>query len=159
QGLRLARDAAYRALDIDADSAAAHDRLGWISLYHDNDLAAAAVRYQRALELAPGDEVVRSNAAVLAVAIGRLDEAIMLLEESAERDPVSPIAHSNLANAYLLAGRLDDAERSIRKALTLSPQYAGGHYRLGRVLLAKGDLPGALQAVEAEPLEAVRLLG
>jgi TolB-like protein/DNA-binding winged helix-turn-helix (wHTH) protein/Tfp pilus assembly protein PilF len=159
EGLKLAREAAFRALAVEADYAPAHDRLGWIALHHDNDLAAAADHYRRALTLAPGDETIRSNAAVLAVALGRLDDAIRLLEESAERDPVSPIAHANLANAYLLAGRVDRAERSIRNALTLSPLYAAGHYRLGRVLLEKGDLRGALAAMQAEPLEGARLLG
>ena len=159
EGMRLARDAAFRALAVDPDYAPAHDRLGWIALHHDNDLTGAASHYRRALALAPADETVRSNAAVLAVGLGRLDEAILLLEESVARDPVSPVAHGNLANAYLLAGRLDAAERSVRRALTLSPRFAGGHYRLGRVLLAKGDPAGALAAVEEEPLDGARLLG
>ena len=47
----------------------------------------------------------------------------------------------------------------MRNALTLSPQYAAGHFRLARILLAQGDLAGASAALDAEPLEAGRLLG
>jgi TolB-like protein/Tfp pilus assembly protein PilF len=158
-GFARAREAAYQALAIDEDYAPAHDRLGWLALHEDNDLAAAAQRYRRALRLEPYNDAIRSNAAVLAVALGRLDEAITLLEASAVYDPVSAISHANLANAYLLAGRYQKAERSIRTALTLSPQYAGAHYRLGRMLLAQGDVEGARRAFEAEPLDAGRWLG
>ncbi len=159
EGYALAREAAYRALAVDADFAPAYDRLGWLALHEGNDLEAAAQHYRRALALAPYDDHIRSNAAVLAVALGRLDEAIALLEASAVFDPVSAISHANLANAYLLAGRYAEAERSIRSALALSPQYAGAHYRLGRMLLAQGDVEGARAAFEADTLEAGRLLG
>jgi len=159
EGYRLAREAAYRALAVDPDFAPAHDRLGWLALHEDDDLEAAARHYRRALALAPYDDRIRGNAAVLAVALGRLDEAIALLEASAVFDPVSPISHANLANAYLLAGRYRAGERSIRSALALSPQYAGAHYRLGRLLLAQGDVEGARGAFEAETLDAGRQLG
>lgn len=159
EGFRLAREAAFKALAVDPAYAPAYDRLGWLALYQDNDLAAAAEHYRRALELEPGNDAILSNAAVLAVALGRLDDAIALLRAGALRDPVSAVAHANLANAYLLARRYPEAERSIRNALMLSPQYAGAHYRLARILLAQGDRAGAQQALAAEPLEAGRLLG
>jgi TolB-like protein/DNA-binding winged helix-turn-helix (wHTH) protein/predicted Zn-dependent protease len=159
EAYQLAREAAYRALAIDPDYAPALDRLGWMALHEGNNLPVAAEHYRRALQLEPGNESIRANAAVLAVGLGRLGEAVALLELSAARDPVSPISHANLANAYLLARRYPEAERSIRNALTLSPQYAGAHYRLGRVLLAQNDVDGARAAFEAEPVEVARLLG
>ncbi|MDZ7669508.1 MAG: tetratricopeptide repeat protein [Gammaproteobacteria bacterium] len=159
EGFRLARQAAFKALAVDPAYAPAYDRLGWLAMYQDNDLRAAAEHYRRALELEPGNDAILSNAAVLAVALGRLDDAIALLRAGALRDPVSAVAHANLANAYLLARRYPEAERSIRNTLMLSPQYAGAHYRLARVLLAQGDLEGARQALAAEQLEAGQWLG
>jgi TolB-like protein/Flp pilus assembly protein TadD len=159
EGYRRAREAAFKALAVDPDYAPAHDRLGWLALYQDGDFQAAAEHYRRALALEPANDAIRGNAAVLAVALGRLEEAIVLLKASAVRDPVSAISHANLANAYLLARRYPEAEQSIRNALTLSPHYAGAHYRLGRVLLAQGDLDGAREAFAAEPVEAAGLLG
>lgn len=159
EGFRLAREAAYKALAVDPDYAPAHDRLGWLAMQQTNDLRAATTHYRRALTLDPDNDTIRSNAAILAVALGRMEEAVSLLEEAAARDPVSAVAHANLANAYLLSRRYADAERSIRNALLLSPQYAGAHYRLGRMRLAQGDLDEAAIAFETEPLEAGQLLG
>jgi tetratricopeptide (TPR) repeat protein len=154
-----AREAALSALAVDPNYAAAHGRLGWLALYETTDLAAAADHYRHALDLDPGDETLRSNAAVLLVALGRLHEAIVYLETAAARDPVSATAHANLANAYLLARRYAEAEQSIRRAITLSPEYAGAHYRLGRVLLALGDVNAAEAAFAAEPLPGGVLIG
>lgn len=147
------------ALRIDPGYAPAHDRLGWLALHEDNDLRAATRHYQRALELDPDSPAILSNAAVLAVALGRLDEAVELLGEVTARDPVSAISHANLANAYRLARRYPEAEYSIREALALSPQYVGAHYRLGHILLAQGRLDGAAEAFDAEPLEGGQWLG
>ncbi|MGE0623478.1 MAG: winged helix-turn-helix domain-containing protein [Pseudomonadales bacterium] len=159
EGYDLARAAALRALALDPDSAMAFDRLGWIALYHDNDLRAAAGHYERALSLAPTDDAIRSDAAVLALAIGRLEMAIALFESAVDTDPVSAVSHANLGNAYRLARRYPEAEAAMRRTVALSPQYVAGHYRLGLTLLAQGDLDGARAAMEAEPLEAAKLLG
>lgn len=159
EGYRLANEAAYKALAIDPNHAAAHDRLGWIALHADANLSAAAQHYNRALALAPSDDDVQSDAAVLAVALGRLDDAIALFESVTVSDPVSPVSHSNLANAYLLARRNAEAEQSIRNALTLSPQYAAGHYRLFRALIARGDVSGAAAAIEQEVFDPAKWIG
>lgn len=159
EGYALGREAALTALRIEPDYGPAHDRLGWIALHEANDLPAATQHYRRALELDPDNVSILGNAAVLAVALGRLEEAIALLEEVVNRDPVSAISHANLANAYLLARRHAEAERSMRDALTLSPHYVAGHYRLGRILLAQGRVAEAGVAFEAESLPAGQWLG
>jgi TolB-like protein/DNA-binding winged helix-turn-helix (wHTH) protein/Tfp pilus assembly protein PilF len=159
EAFRLAREAAHRALAVDADYAPALDRLGWLALYQDNDLVEAARLYGRALRLEPNNATIRSNAAVLAIGLGRLPRAIEMLEDGARRDPISAIAHSNLASAYYLAGRLDAAAASLDKTLTLSPDYTGARYRLARIRLLQGDVAAAQTATESEPLPAGRLLG
>lgn len=159
EGFRRASEAAYRALAIDADHAPAHGRLGWIALHANSNLSAAAEHYRRALLAEPGNDVIRSDAAPVALALGRMEDAIALFEASAASDPVSPASHANLANAYQLARRFAEAEQSIRNALTLSPDYAAAQYRLGRALLAQDDLPAAAQAFAAESFDAARWVG
>lgn len=159
EGFRLASEAAYKALAIDDRYAPAHGRLGWIALHANSDFAAAARHYRRALKLEPGNDVIRSGAAPVALALGRLDIALELFEGSAIDDPVSPASHANLANALLLTGRYVKSEQSIRNALTLSPTYAGAQYRLGRALLAQGKLEAAAAAMDAEPIDAARWIG
>jgi TolB-like protein/DNA-binding winged helix-turn-helix (wHTH) protein/TolA-binding protein len=159
EGFRLASEAAYKALAIDADYAPAHGRLGWIALHANSNIAAAAEHYRQALSVEPENDIIRSGAAPVALALGRMNDAIVLFENSVTTDPVSPASHANLANAYLLAGRYVEAEQSIRNALTLSPNYAGAQYRLGRALLAQGKLSEAKKAMAAEPADAARWIG
>ncbi len=158
-GFELARAEITRALGVEPAHAPSLGRLAWIAMVYDGDLQIAANRYQRALQIEPGNFGLISNAAVLAVAIGRLDLAVRLLEESALRDPVSAIAHSNLGNGYYLSGRLDPAEQSIRNALELSPLYAGGNYRLGLILIRAGKAQEALPVLEREPIAMASLHG
>jgi tetratricopeptide (TPR) repeat protein len=56
--------------------------------------------------------------------VGRLDEAVPLLERAIARIPVlfrnqQALFHTALGEAYLLAGRLDEADEEARRALTL----------------------------------------
>src|SRR5438552_14215297 len=65
EGFAQAREAAVKALAIDPDYAPAHANLGWIAMNGDNDLAAAAKHYERALALDPADLNILGNGARL----------------------------------------------------------------------------------------------
>ncbi len=149
-GFRHAREAVDRALALDPDNAFAHSQLGVIADAVDRDRAAAARHYQRALVLAPTDTGILRDVAAQTRRLGRLDEAIAMLEYVIARDPVDPAAHQNLGLAYLWAGRLDDAIASYRTALTLSPGRLGAHYGIGLAYLAKGQPAAALDAFARE---------
>ena len=75
EGVRLAREAAAKALAIDPDFAPAHGRLGLIAMAFDGDLAAAARHYEHALALEPANTDIIGNAASLAANLNRLDTA------------------------------------------------------------------------------------
>src|SRR5262249_27163882 len=96
EGYARAREAAEKALAIDPDYAPAHARLGLIAMNGDNDLAAAARHFQRALALDPTDPIVLGNAATFLKSLGRLDEALALLEAFVRRDPVNVTLLYNL---------------------------------------------------------------
>jgi CHAT domain-containing protein/tetratricopeptide (TPR) repeat protein len=94
---------------------------------------------------------IRSELAQALDALGRLPEAIALLEASRNANDA---VKRTLAGLYLKAGRLDQAEAMAREALAISnqrsgpdaPQNASSLYVLGRVLIARNRAP------EAEPL-------
>jgi len=157
EGYRLAREAANRALAIDPEYAPAYSRLGWIAMLYDGDLATAARHYERALELDPTDVGILSNSAILALLLGRLDEAIALVEYVVARDPVNPMGHANLGKAYLWAGRLDEAIASTRTALVLSPGYLDVQGTISTALLLKGEPEAGLAALEEVSSERARL--
>jgi TolB-like protein/cytochrome c-type biogenesis protein CcmH/NrfG len=159
EGYNLAREAAEKALAVNPEYASGHARLGWITMIHDGDLAAAARHYDRALALAPTDFDILNGAAFLAQCLGHLDVAIAFGEYLVTLDPVNPTGYFRLGWIYRFAGRLDDTVASFRTLLTLSPGFVSGQYQIGLALLLKGDPQAALEAMEMESSEHYRLRG
>jgi len=153
----LAREAVYKALAIDPDYARAHASLGMITMSYDNDLAAAARHFERALQLEPANTIIISRATLLIERLGRLDEAISLAEFDVSRDPVSPSGHVLLGLYYSIAGRWDEAIASYRTALMLTPSLSGIQGKIGMVLLLKGEPQAALEAIQLEEFQIFRL--
>lgn len=150
-GLRLAREAATRALVIDPGLATAHAALGWIEYLHDWDWAAADARFSRALQLAPGDAQLLVRAATLDFTLGRYLRAAERQEQAIARDPLRARWHYSLALTRLAQGRNRDAEAGARRALSLDPAMAGGPLLLAESLLLQRRFDDAEQALSGEP--------
>ena len=159
EGYRKAREAAQRALALDANLAGAHAALGGIQMSYDWDWAGADASFQRALALEPGNARFIRNAAQLAKTMGRLDEALDQERRAVLLDPLSVATHNSLGLAAYYAGRLDDAATAFRKVLELNPQFPGIHSSLGEVYLAQGHAQQALVEIEQEPEPSFRLQG
>ena len=159
EALALAREAIQNALAIDPDNGPAHARLGWISMFDDPDPAAAARHFERALKAEPTNLDIIAAAATLLASLGRLDQAIELLEYVTSHDPIHPSTRLSLGNMYRSAGRWDDAIASHRTALRLSPERFITHFELGVSLLMKGAAHDALEVMQQERSERRRLIG
>ncbi len=158
-GFAEARAAALQALEVDPASAGAYAYLGWVAMWFDHDLPAAAAYYESALALTPTATGVVGNAALLLKGLGRLEEALRLIEYQAARDPLDPTAMYNLGLTYLSAGRWEEAIGQFRAVLRLAPDYLGVHSFIATAELLRGDVEAALAAVQLEPSEAYRLIG
>ena len=159
EGIPLARDALAKALAIQPRLASAHASLGWIALFHDRDLAAAARHLEYALALEPANPDNLGVAAILARRLGRLEQAIAIGEYLVARDPANSFLHTDLGFAYRYAGRLDAAIGECRTVLSLSPGYMWSHRTIGDILLQQGDTKAALAEMQQEPDEQARLTG
>jgi TolB-like protein/Flp pilus assembly protein TadD len=150
EGYSLAREAADKTLAIEPNFAKGHARLGSIANSYDGDLAVAALRLGRALELDATDPDILDDAAAFAASLGRLDESIALQEYALVRDPRNVTCHRSMGVFYLFAGRWDDAIASFRTAWALSPGMLGAQQLLGISLLLKNEPQAALAAIQKD---------
>src|SRR5262249_27172695 len=135
EGVRLAREAADKALAIDPDNVIAIAALGRLASDFDFDLPTAARHIQRASELEPANLVSLNAAAIGLMSLGRADDAIRLMEYRVAHDPANPTAYNNLGNALYVARQWDAAIDAFRSAIRLSPEYVGVRQGLGATLL------------------------
>ena len=159
EGYELARDTLQQALDIDPDYGRAYAGLVMVEMFYDWDFTAAEQNMQRALALNPGDAFILHVAARLNANLGRIDDAIDLMQQSIALDPVSAGSHRRLGSMLYRAHRLEDATDSLKMALSFSPGMDRAQVYIGRVLLAQGDASGALVAMEQVASGFWRLLG
>ena len=144
------RELTAKVLTIDPDNASAEAQLGWVAMYYDNDVAAAAEHFERALAREPANSAIIGTAAALLVGLGRLDEAIALGEYMVSRDPVNPTSHFNLGIYRTYAGHWEAAADAFRDTLRFAPGYIGARYGIGVALLAQDKAQAALEAFALE---------
>jgi len=159
EGYPKAREAAERALALDANLAEAHATIGWIKKTYDWDWAGADASFQRALALEPGNARVVRNAASLAGTLGRFEDAMAQDRRAVELDPLSVVTRYNLGLHAYYAGRLEEAVAAFNKTLELNPGFPQAHTVLGRVYLAQAHSQQALAEMERETEPDSRLQG
>lgn len=156
---------AYRqALEVDAESVEARERLGRLlsvqayASQERGELAAAIELYEEALALAPEQAPAWNNLGNALRALGRIAEAAHAYREALALDPAFAGAHFNLAVALHQAGENAPAIASCREALRHDPALTEAALALGYLLAQEGDAAGALQsyrqAVAARPESA-----
>ena len=85
------KEAAHRALEIDATTAEAYTALAVAASYYDYDWIRADEGYRRALELNPNSAVTHDwYGIVYLAAMGRHEEAIAHGKRAKELDPLTP---------------------------------------------------------------------
>ena len=140
------KEAAHRALEIDATTAEAHTALAAAAGYYDFDWVRADQGYRRALELNPNSAVTHDWYGLSAM--GRHDEATAHLRRATELDPLTAYIRNDLGVSYVLARRYDEAIPECRRALDIDPRFYVGYWCLGMVYWKKGLLEKAMAAYE-----------
>jgi len=158
-GYRQARDAIARALALDPNLGEAYTVLGSIQMFHEWDWAGADASYKRALALDPGDARIIRGAGLLAVDLGRLDEAVKLFHKALERDPLSANAHHDFGMIMHYAGKQNEAAGALTKSLDLAPEIVNAHCMLARVYLAEARPQDALEEANKEKHPVFQLFG
>lgn len=85
EGYRRAQEAVARALALEPDLAEGHTQLGWIQVSRDWDWHGAEASYAKAMALAPGNAAVLRRSGVLALRLGRFEDATACLAARSSR--------------------------------------------------------------------------
>jgi adenylate cyclase len=149
EGFPKVKQAARRALELDATTAEAYTALAAAATYYDYDWVRSDESFRRALELNPNSAVTHEWYSIIYLSpMGRHDEAIAHGKRAKELDPLAPYIRSDLAWAYNQARRYDEAIAECEQMAEIDPEFAYNYTCLGFAYRQKGMLEQAVVAYE-----------
>ena len=150
-----AREAADKALVLDASLAEVHNSLALIKLYFDWDYRAAETEFKRAIVLNPGSASVRMWYGWFLALMGRFDESLTELRHGHELDPLSPPNNNAIGVSLHWAGQTERAIAQFLDVLELNPNYPVSQSFLAEAYVRAGDLNQAVATIESIRPEAM----
>ncbi len=109
EALRLAEEAAEKALSLDPNAPGAQYARGWVH-YGKGELEEAVVHFKKAIELYPSSSRYMNTLSLPLMSLGRLEEAAAVLQEAMELDPHHPDHFkANLAWVQYILGDCETA--------------------------------------------------
>jgi serine/threonine protein kinase/tetratricopeptide (TPR) repeat protein len=143
-----AKQAASKAVELDASSAEAYSALGFATVCHDFDWAVAEGQHRRAIEINPNYATGHHWYAFHLVMEGRFDEAIQQMLRARELDPLSPAILQALAWTYYHARRFDESIATYRAMLESVPEFSYGLITYSWTLRHTGEVDEAVRVAE-----------
>lgn len=113
------------------------------------DLQEARRRFERVVELQPGQAAAHYYLGMIAVQYREMDEAIRHLERAVELNPGESHPWYLLATAYASYGSLESAEKAYLKTLEVNPDFFNARHDLGLLYLREQDLWKAAEMLES----------
>ena len=144
EAMPRARDAANRALVLDARLARAHASLGRTAMIFDWDWPTAAWHFERAIALDPGEATTHQWHAYFLSGVSRHDEAIAEARRAVAAEPLSLTANTALGYVLYLARRHDEAASQLERTLTIDPDFAQARRDLALVHVQQGRIREAV---------------
>jgi DNA-binding winged helix-turn-helix (wHTH) protein/Flp pilus assembly protein TadD len=143
EAMKLGRDAALRAIELNPKIASGHSALGMIMTYYDSDYANAEKEFE--LARAADDRYARLWHAygVLRGFQGRTDEAFDYIGRARELEPMTLLYASSQAHLLYYNRRYQEAIDYVRPLLASQPRFDQARTILIRSLLETGDVKGA----------------
>ena len=141
-----ARDAAAKAVDLDAGLAEAWMALANSDFWYDWDWKAAEDHFRRGLELDPRSPLTHALYAHLLSNLGRHDEAVNEIKRALELDPPSPLLNAMQGQILCFAGRLDESTRRLRATIDLDPNFWLAHLFISRNFMVEGNWKSAIES-------------
>jgi serine/threonine-protein kinase len=138
EAMPKAKEAAEKALEIDANLAEAHNSRAFVAENYEWLWSVAEREYKRAIELNPNYATAHQWYGEYLATIGRFEEGLEQLKQAEQLDPLSLIINSDLGLPYFFARQYDRAIEQWQKTVELDPEFWLAHYALALVYEQKG---------------------
>jgi tetratricopeptide (TPR) repeat protein len=139
----------YKAtLEVSPNDAIAHSNLGRLLFFKKHEPPAGGKEMDAALEAEPGWEAARYNAGLMRLQLGRVTDALAVLERLHQDVPNDPRYAVRTAVAYRMAGRPAMAEKTARQALDGAPKNVEARAELSQDLAELGRSDDALKLID-----------
>jgi serine/threonine protein kinase/tetratricopeptide (TPR) repeat protein len=153
--LRVAREAAQKAIDLDETLAAAHAAHGLSLLTHEWQWRLAGARFRRAIELNPNYTQAHAHYACQLAMEGRFDESVAQARRACEIDPLNPFNFYFLSWCLYQSRRFAESAEEARRLLRMDPRYGSARFVLSWLMRRSGEHEEAV----ADAKRAIELLG
>jgi len=144
-----AKAAALRAIELDGNSAGAHEALALVRTFIDWDWDGAREPWRRTIELNPNVATAQAAFAHFLMIMGHGEEALIHSERAVMLDPFNPLIHSFHALVLFSRRRYDEAIAAAREALRFQPDFPVATNALWFIMHEKEEM-------EKEALEAAK---
>jgi serine/threonine-protein kinase len=135
----LARDANFRAVEIDPDSAHALTTRAYMKFMHDYDFDGAREDFLRAIELEPTYPTARQWYGEYLASQGDVEGALAQFHKGAELDPLAPVIWHVAGWTATQNDRFEEGIGYYQRVLEISPNFETTHGNLARTYARLGE--------------------
>jgi Tfp pilus assembly protein PilF len=138
-----ARSAAAKAVELDPNSAEAHNSLAFASFWGFVDVATAEREFKRAIELNPGLSRAHHWYATFLIETGRTQEALAEIERARQLDPSSTPILADKGCILAVAGKTEEARTLLMQLAASQPDFVPPHRYLAQdIYFREGNYAG-----------------
>ncbi len=143
-----AKEAALKAISLDASLAEGHVALAGVLKVYEWDWQGAEREYRLALELNPNYAAAHHSYADYLAATGRTQEALREIKKAQELDTLSLVYSMEIAWHWYMARDYERARQQSEKTLEIEPGFTPAQHTLGIALEQMGQHEQAIAALK-----------
>jgi adenylate cyclase len=140
--------AVEQALQHGGSFAAVHTTAASAKLWYAWDWAAAELSFKQALDVSPNNAAAHRRYAWYLIIMGRLDDAIVVMNRARELNPLSPAIGKNMGQVFYFARQYDRAIVQFRSTIDMDPTFRTAYSGLVYAYLQKGMYAQALSVCQ-----------